>query len=273
MEAGVNVWLTARSPIAGDNNQPANFEVMPDPDYSEHFGVADMVTSSWAFQSMSRFLFPITDPFWRPHRRIEDFIGAMALKDPETRWDFLPDLKIDTAQMHRRLNWADVFPFWGTLFTWDDTLGLTETDPTVFKPADLRALPEVNWASRIYGTEVMYLYESYYGPNHPLGFNFSYEGSPVAHSLDRGLYRSVHFSFTPLSIDDDSMEVVLKAVLDFLYDESLTQPVNSIRYPEAKTKVNISQARNEYWNEFFRDIEEKDLESAISSRTASKIKK
>jgi len=259
IEAGVNVWLTMRAPLFGDYNAfplvGANFVTASAPEYAEFFGVDPsfgMSYSGWGFHSYDGNLI-------RPHRRIEDFIGAISLDD--SKWS---NLDVDTLNLKRRYNWDylnDLYSPYnittGQYFLYDDTIPMSPTNPRIFKPADLHALPEVNWASRIYGTEGIYLYKSYYGLNHPLGFDYSFEGAPVAHRYNTGLYKTVHFCFTPLSINDEQMQPVINSVLDWLYPEDgvVTTPT-SIRYPEAKVKVDMAQSRANYWNKFEADIDQ-----------------
>ncbi|MFZ5979211.1 MAG: hypothetical protein ACOYVF_01130, partial [Candidatus Zixiibacteriota bacterium] len=253
IEAGVNVWLTMRAPIKGGyNTEPAvgSEYVAPPDEYSEYFGVDaiyGMVFSGWGYHNVD------LSEGRRPHRRIEDFVGAISLD--ESKW---PSLNIDTLNLHYRYNWDmlnNIIPFLGKYFVYDDTLPMSTLDPRVFKPAELHALPEVNWASRIYGTEGMYLYKSYYGLNHPLGFDYSFEGAPVAHRYNTGLYKTVHFCFTPLSLEDDNMQIVIDTVLNWLYPEDLTEPPTSIRYPDSKVQVDMAQSRAKYWRKFESEID------------------
>ena len=142
--------------------------------------------------------------------------------------------------------------------SYNDSARIYYYSPTVFKPKNLRALPEVNWASRIYGTEGLYLYKSYYGLDHPLGIDYSFDGAPVAHRYNTGLYKTVHFSFTPLSIDSASMQIVIDSVLEWLYPSTgtLLAPPTELRYRDAKVPVSMSQTREKYWREFMNEIDE-----------------
>lgn len=277
LEAGVNVWLTMRAPIVGSTSTSpyvgANF-LLPDNEYCTHFGVDPnygMVYSGWAYHA-----FDINDdsirvdgvyvpnPLKRAHRRIEDFIGAVSLNP--VKW---PSLEIDSILLQRRYYWfPDIGKIYG--FSYNDNRGMYYYDSRVFKPAGLRALPEVNWASRIYGTEGMYLYKSYYGLDHPLGFDYSFDGAPVAHRYNTGLYKTVHFCFTPLSIKEDQMQVVIDSVLNWLYPEGeLSSPPTSLRYPDAKVPISMAQARAKYWNTFMNEIDE----SRIIKPTGKKVER
>ena len=127
--------------------------------------------------------------------RIEDFSGATPLRPG---W---PTLTVDKNQLKTRYSWADsTFP----LLPWRE---------------DIAALPEVGWivtASRE-GAEGLYLYNSKYGRSHPMGNDFSYEGGPVAVRYTTSRFQTGFFAFTPLSIQDDSMQVVIDSMMNFLY--------------------------------------------------------
>ncbi len=86
-----------------------------------------------------------------------------------------------------------------------------------FDPARA-ALPEVNWCGRTYGTEVMYLYKSLYGPDHFLGFPYAIEGAPCGHRLETDLFRTVYLSFPPWPIREDQMHELSYGILDWLYE-------------------------------------------------------
>jgi len=123
--------------------------------------------------------------------RFEDFIGGVSI-DPD-RW---PDLDIDTTNLHSRYMW----------------IGNATWDP------DIAALPEVNWCIRTPDTELQYLYRSSYGSMHPKGFEFSYDGHPAAHRLNRGAFQTIHWMFTPVGMDDVQGQTIINSNLDWLYD-------------------------------------------------------
>ena len=225
IDAGVNVWLTMRSPWEVKFDGPPNWNIFPSDEYTHYFGVEMMVYSGWFCHAFGQVC---------SQDRIEDFSGAYAIDSVE--W---PNLSIDTALLHNRYLWQ---PGLGA--------GFMSEHP---------GLPEVNWSIRSFETEVLYLYKSLYGSDHPRGGNYNMEGNPVAHRLSTTLFRTAHFNFTPLAIQEDSMQKVVNNVLDWLYPEDLTSPTNEIRYPDAPNKISVSQARAEYWRRCDERAREKEL--------------
>jgi len=218
IDAGINVWATWRVPLRSQGHEftiPHN--------YIWYFGVSRMAFGDWYCHAMAPyFQNPTCDSF-----RIEDFSGAYALDSLE--W---PNLTIDTALLHSRYLWAPAFP------PYDSALKFEWWHP---------CLPEVNWSVRTATTEVLYLYKSFYGPDHPLGDMHNMEGNPVAHRLSTTLFKTVHFNFTPLAIDTVQMQQVINNVLDWLYPSDLSSPTSKIRYPDAPVRLSVSQARERYW--------------------------
>lgn len=229
IDAGVNVWQVARS-AGPDGTGPGqlesdpNFPQVPPFEYQLYFGITGFVYTGWMHYALDTVNV-------YPPIRIEDFSGAYSLKlndDPEN----FPDLTLDTAQLHRRYFWGNPSlqpPNYPNLVRWIDTIA---------------ALPEVGWVSRRFGTEPLYLYKSKYGLTHPLGPNFSHDGSPVALRYQSTLFKTAHFSFTPLAMEDESMHKVIKAMLDWLSPTSLTAPNETInRNPNAATSFSIDEVR------------------------------
>ena len=269
IDAGVNAWAVMRAPIYGGKSSgpmvgdPPLAIVTPDPFYSYYFGVEDMVFSGWGYHAFDQT--PNASGHWefdefgdstwisgrfcvddwlpkgkRTMQRIEDFVGAVS----PTGW---PELKIDTVLLRSRYLWSEKFvdPLpcygWGQPFKWGG--GNWPQRPLA---DSVRAFPEVNWASRVYGTELMYLYKSIYGGSHFLGEFYNFDGTPVAHKLDRGIFRTVHFCFTPLAMDPEPMQQVIDEVLTFLWNPAQFEPTSSIRYPGAKAETSIAKARQMY---------------------------
>lgn len=218
VDAGVNVWSIMRAPLVGGKQRGASnidFPEIPDLQYQRYFGISAIIYSGW-------WNYATADTV-----RIEDFTGAVSLNTAE--W---PDLTVDTAQLHGRYAWGglNVSPTRDRPFIlWTDTLG---------------CLPEVGWAARHYGTEPLYLYQSLYGPDHPLGPNASYAGSPVATRLETNVFRTAHFSFTPMGIRDAEMQQVINKMLDWLYPANLASPSITVdRYPGAKVNLSAESIR------------------------------
>jgi len=233
IDAGVNAFLTMRAPIMGGQTPAPQDQIIPDASYQRYFGCGMIVYSGWGYNA-----FDVTRQ--RPQIRIEDFIGAFSMQD-QSPWPHWPDISVDTAQLHARYHWSIQFPFWGYPFSW----GL----------ADCYALPEVDWASRNYGTEVMFLYRSCYEGAHPLGEAYNFHGAPVAHRNNAGVFKTVHFSFTPPSITDSQMQPILNDILDWLYSANLGSPPTDLRYPDAQNPMSMSEARENHWQNYLDAME------------------
>lgn len=220
IDAGVNVWATWRAPLIGGSALAEDFEVIPHSDYTAYFGIEQIAYTGW-------FRWARGDRFESGIRlRIEDFIGALSL-NLGSGW---PDVAIDTANLHHRYNWLSALD--GAI-EWRDTIG---------------AQPEVDWSVRqTQGTEPLYLYKSLYGPSHFLGFAFSFEGTPVAIRKETNLFRTAHFNFVPLGMDDASMQIVTDSVLNWLYEKYAQEPVASTRYPSAKINLSEKFVRENYF--------------------------
>lgn len=229
MQTGLNVWLAMRSPLGspGEAIPPQTYDAPGG--YRFFFGTQQIEFSGWSYyiRRVSRDL------------RIEDFIGALSLDTD--RW---PDLAIDTAYLHRRYRWS-------TVYYWLPSIG---------------TLPEVNWAVRLPETEAIYLYNSLYGSEHFLGPDHSYHGRPVAHRLNRGIFRSAHFLFTPMAFKDSTMQTTVNNLLSWLYDGFFVRP-GAQAGKERPIKPTTAAALGEvywqcYWNangdaeEFYRLLSE-----------------
>ena len=178
LQTGTFVWVTARVPQGNHLFGSPPRAVEPSPAYTEFFGVDQTTFSGWGY-----FI------IFQGGLRVEDLTGALSLRP-----DLWPDVTIDTALLHRRYRW-DV----------------------PWRP-DLGALPEVGWGIRTFDTEVMYLYKSMYGPEHALFSELSFHGKPVGHRLNRGLYRTVHWMFTPMGLDSLTGQVAVNNVMSWLWD-------------------------------------------------------
>lgn len=223
LDAKINVWAAWRNPLNVDKNGLLFQIVYAPPDYVTYFGVHLMTYSNWFANSFNPRFHP-DDLF-----RNEDFIGAYSID--ETEW---PPIDIDTALLHTRLSWHP-----------DDEYPVSKFKPWVQWEDSLAALPEVNWAARSFGTEIMYLYKSKYGANHPTGLE--YEGSPVGHRFESNLFRTVHFNFTLLTMDSLQAQEISNSVLNWLYDPTLGQTAYSEnRYEDAAVRISIDEARQRY---------------------------
>jgi len=229
INAGVNMWLAARNPIAGGEGADPQLPVLTlPPEYRLFFGVQQAYYSGWDWHIRVR----------QPAFRIEDFVGTFTLN--ESIW---PPLKIDTFRLRTNYNWS-TFPL-----TYVDTLGPDKNQS---------ALPEVNWLVRIPGTEPMYLYKSIFGSSHPLGSALSFDGHPVMIRFNTGLFRTVHSLFTPIAFEQDSMQVLIDSTLSWLLTAKLnSSSPGSVTYDDAPNPAAAQSALKEYWR--VREAEEEFL--------------
>ncbi len=214
VDAGVNVWICMRAPLGGAPQTRPTF-LRPDAAYMVYFGVDSVRFTGWlAYVGVNEE--PST-------QRIEDFIGAYTLREG---W---PSLPVDSANLHGRYRWGAPDDYDGRLVYMDS----------------LHALPEVGWAARRNGTEALYLYHSLYGPIHPLGQSFSYDGAPVAHRTETNYFRTVFTAFTPLSIQNDSAQIFVDSIMNWLFDGEVPAPptVAQDRYPNAAVRLSASEVR------------------------------
>jgi hypothetical protein len=208
IDAGVNVWVTARSPISGSANSSTDevqiFPVITE-SYGAYFGVEEISFSS----TLARAIVGV---------RIEDFIGTYSARPG---W---PTLAVDTALLHSQYLWSG-----------DPGIHVFEWMPNI------ACLPEVNWSVRSSETEILYLYKSKYGPMHFIDY-LSFEAAPVGHRYETSRFRTAHFSFTPLSLEEESMYVMVDSVLNWLYDPHLSNALGADRYTDARVKIDVAQA-------------------------------
>ncbi len=218
IDAGINVWVTGRTMIIAGSSAQGLTGAAPPFNYRRYFGVDSIGHTGWASYLPQLGGNP-------PPGLYQDFIGTFSTKPGE--W---PDLAINEEYLHTRYEWdlSGMFPFWNE---------------------DCPSLPEVDWCVRSFGTEILYKYKSCYGASHPLGGEHNLHGRPVAHRLATSLFKTVHFKFTPLSIDSVAMQVVVDSVLNWLYDPTLgggNGQISENRYPDAAVKVSLSEARRNY---------------------------
>lgn len=221
IDAGVNVWVCMRGIGGGGQAQPYTEFPLPI-NYARYFGATLTVFSGWACHANGGGSCP-------PKFRIEDFIGAY----PKAGW---PVISIDKNRLRDKLRWA--------------TSGTSYPEFAYDSVSPHYGLPEVGWSIRTFGTELLYRYKSSYGPTHPLGrgadYDYIFEGAPVAHRLNAGLYRTVHCNFTPLCLDTITGQIMADSILNWLYDPNLGQAISKPRYPDAKLQTSIEEARDFY---------------------------
>ncbi len=190
IDAGVGAWAATRYPTtpwgsgypySGFDDFPVTFS--PGQTYSHYWGVDSLRLCGWTHAALQCF-----SDTSKPCERIEEFIGITPSSG--SAW---PAAVIDTARLHSLYRWVDPY------YSWIDTLG---------------ALPEVNWFHPIPQAETMYLYQSLYGNDSPLG----YHNKPVMVRLDREHFRTVHSLFTPIPFGLSEGQEMVNMTLDWLYD-------------------------------------------------------
>lgn len=233
IDAGINVWVMMRAPLYGGLGVCENFQVPVPFDYMRYFGVTGMVYSGWhgnlAQQACAAYF----------KSDNSDFIGAYSIDS--TTW---PNIMLDSALLHERYIWQPVEP--------------GEWIPE--KPV----LPEVDWSIRGFGTQIMYLYRSFYGAAHPLGADFNFEGTPVGHRYQveyggGGGFRTVHFNFTPLAIPEEQMDPLTLEVLDWLYPQdgtSMSAGVSGNFRPDTYDQTPVRVSKEDVAENFRRRREE-----------------
>jgi hypothetical protein len=254
IDAGVNFWVTDRAALGGTSSTletPSITQLFNDPEgqqYSFYFAVNRGLYAGWfqhAFWKYSNQRFGTPPAF-----DVQDCMGGYSLN--QAQW---PNFEFDTARVHQLYQWRYGNPVSGVNF-WNPQTPY---------------LPEVNWAEARYGAEVMYLYKSMYGSqgaSHPMGiresqgqlFDYNFEGAPMAHRYNSGLFKTVHMCFTLYSAMQEDLEnaslhsdghtevqALFDNVMDYLYDPSTISPVSDIRYHDAAVKLSVEEQRARYW--------------------------
>ncbi len=237
IDAGVNVWVTARCLLIGGTGTVdcSSFNNGVPADFTRYFGVVGQAYSGWVGNMRNT----LCDYY---SNNPADFIGAYSMD--QTQW---PDVSIDTARLHSLHRWADE----------------TSTSWHRWRP-ELPVMPEVNWSSRAFGTEVMYLYASIYGSSHPIGSEFIFDGSPVAHRYVTTQFKTVHFNFTTPSLGTDSADVLINSVINWLYPIDAPEGVSVVdRYKDARVKISLEDAQANFVR---RRIEQIDLMELMEER-------
>lgn len=210
IDAGVNVWSMMKAPssvehLSGDVCD-APLTIPPDNSYQRYFGLETITYHTWLVLASITDLPGLCDLGWcNPcvNRRMEDFVGA-EVPQGFGNW---PNLNVDTANLHSRYFWPDSFAFNPVYYT--KNLG--------WRP-DIAAIPEVNWVSRRYGTEIMYLYKQKRPGENIMGPFWNLEGRPVGYRYRTNVYRIAYFTFTPLGLEDVAAQEVIDTVMNFLYE-------------------------------------------------------
>jgi hypothetical protein len=215
LQTGVNVWVMTRSDVGNQGDQTLRTVLPLNARYQYFFGAEQMVFTGWMGEAIVN------------GRRIEDFSGTLTLN--QAVW---PALTVDTARIHK-------------FFQWSDALS-TPWDPSI------ACLPEVGWQIRSFDTEIQYLYKSRFGENeHFMGRDYTFSGRPVAHRLNRGLFRTAHWCFTPFAMEQSTMLPVVYDMLDWFYDGYIYNNVGSAAKMDltgVTSPASVDELREKYWN-------------------------
>ena len=222
LQTGINVWVQARVPAQGHGSlQSSNAIDALSATYQYFFGVQQYEFPGWGSGLRDN-----NDGWGYGAPRAEDFIGALTL-DP----DLWPDLHVDTTYLHRRYEWrGSVDPLQPPFYP--------------YRP-DLGALPQVGWCVRTYETEVMYLFQSKYGQENQILPDRSYHGRPVGIRLNRGLFRTVHFLFSTLSLETTTATQIINSQLNWLYDGRVELSPSNRNTSQQAVSSYLSQV---YWD-------------------------
>ncbi|MCX6835051.1 MAG: hypothetical protein NTW07_07955 [candidate division Zixibacteria bacterium] len=225
LQTGVNVFVNMRVPLGNHSAPAAPASVdIPSANYQYFFGVQQYTFPGWG-----SYVFSTQDgigPEWGYGLpRTEDFVGTLSLD--EERW---PELTIDSARLHEYYEWRGstvplVYPWYG----WR---------------SELAALPQVGWVVRTFDTECMYLYKSLYGAEHGIISTLSFHGRPVGIRLNRGLFRTVHFLFSPMAMEQVKAQEMVNGVLSWLYDGRV---VLSPGERDTRQQALSSELSDRYW--------------------------
>ena len=220
LQTGVNVWVAMRVPLGTYAINAGDGVEFGPPNYQYFFGVQQTTFPGWGGH-----LYDFFDGYGYGAPRTEHFIGTLTLD--EDQW---PELAVDTALLRTRYDWGG---YMGGIW---------------FYPflQDLGALPQVGWCVRTFDTEAMYLFKSLYGNEHGIFTNLSYHGRPVGIRLNRGLFRTVHFMFTPLALEPTTGQQIVNNVMDWLYDGRVELTAGG-RTAANQHAALSSDLENRYW--------------------------
>jgi len=220
LQTGVNVWVAMRVPLGVHLTGASFAEDDATGQYQFFFGVQQYTFPGW-----SAGFFNLEGGWGFGLPRTEHFIGTLSLD--EEQW---PELAVDTNLLRDRYHWE------GTI------------DPPVFPFVpylpELGALPQVGWCVRTFDTEAMYLFKSKYGSEHAIFRRLSFHGRPVGIRLNRGLFRTVHFLFTPMALEQAGAQEITNNVLNWLYDGRVEL---SSAGKFAKNDAAASELADRYW--------------------------
>jgi len=213
LNAGMSAWSMLRSPFVSPGSQwvdTVQWQDVP-ASYQGYFGVINMRYSGWQGA--------VNKDVNNPGIRIEDFVGATPLIDEDGADNIdLPHLTIDEELLKDRYLWMG-----GSGFGQYDLYCPDPLNP----PGEILigALPEVGYVEKFLFAEARYLYESKYGNQSPfmertcnrdIGLWEKANGAVVGITYNTGLFRTSHFSFSLLSVEEQVAQECFNSMMDWL---------------------------------------------------------
>ncbi len=223
--SGNNYWMLMRSPFQQFTSisleiiqalAPYMYGITPTGQglplrYAQLFGIQGGFEPSWYGMAVSRNA-DQSDPVIDQLKAVrgEDFIGAVP-SELVSSADF-PPLSVDPVRLETMLTWLDTT-------TCSDDKGNLKHYPFM---DSIAALPDVGFTipTTSAGTETLYLYKSRFGEAKYPFWNLTFgdmQGTVVAVRRDGGFFRTSHWQFTPLTMDQDSFQPAFNTMMDWLF--------------------------------------------------------
>ena len=159
--------------------------------FQNYFGILTLQQTGWQVRTN------LTSP------RIEDFVGAISL-DPAT----FPSLNLDMERLEN-------FYLWDSTRCDNPELPCYPFRDLVTGEVIVGAMPEVGYLRRRIGTEALYLYKSKYGTNPPYYID-QRQGTVVAIRYNTPYFRTAHFCFNLMAMDEVTAQQVFNTMMDWL---------------------------------------------------------
>jgi len=182
--------------------------------YADLFGIQGGFESTWWGMAVSRGTHQtIPEAELLQPVRSEDFIGAEP-SELVSSAEF-PPLSVDPVRLKNMLTWMDTTANGGC----PEDKGIVGHYPYM---DSLAALPDVGFTipTTSAGTETLYLYKSRLGeakfPYWPLSFG-DMQGTVVAVRRDGGFFRTSHWQFTPLTLEQNSFQPAFNTMMNWLF--------------------------------------------------------
>jgi len=246
LNAGMSAWSMVRGPFmppaSGSYVDTVTWQPVP-ASYQQYFGVINMRFQGWQGAIM--------DPdASKAGSRIEDFVGADPLTDDIDNI-VLPEMTIDTTLLEENYLWIP-----GSGYGQYDYRCPDPDNP----PGEILigALPEVGYVEKYLFATARYLYVSKYGNETPfmieqcnrdVGIWEKANGSVVGITYNTGLFRTAHYSFGLLPMEETGAQECFNNMMDWLSVQPFIQTGKMA--PQAAPHVDVQQLR-EVTNELHR---------------------